>query len=130
MRKLVFLAILFAAALGVSAETAKADHWQRHGNFNYYVRGSVYYWQDGSGNWFYFDGYTWRPATSPFYVRPFYRPYYGPYYRPWRYRYWRDQDRDGIPNRRDRDRDGDGIPNRKDSDRDGDGIPNTKDPRP
>lgn len=26
-----------------------------------------------------------------------------------------DQDRDGIPNRRDRDRDGDGVPNRWDS---------------
>lgn len=27
---------------------------------------------------------------------------------------WRDQDRDGIPNRFDRDRDGDGVPNRVD----------------
>ena len=28
---------------------------------------------------------------------------------------WRDEDRDGVPNRVDRDRDGDGVPNRFDS---------------
>jgi hypothetical protein len=54
-------------------------------------------------------------------------PYYygGGYYQPRPYIYghgargygrgYRDQDRDGIPNRYDRDRDGDGVPNRYDA---------------
>jgi hypothetical protein len=55
------------------------------------------------------------------YVQP--RPVYndGYYRREWREHRWhdrqrsyRDQDRDGVPNRRDRDRDGDGVPNRYD----------------
>lgn len=41
-----------------------------------------------------------------------------------------DQDRDGIPDRRDRDRDGDGIVNKRDRDRDGDGVPNRYDRNP
>ena len=42
----------------------------------------------------------------------------------------RDDDRDGIRNRRDRDRDGDGVRNRRDRDRDGDGVRNSRDSRP
>jgi hypothetical protein len=42
----------------------------------------------------------------------------------------RDDDRDGIRNRRDRDRDGDGVRNRNDRDRDGDGVRNSRDNRP
>jgi hypothetical protein len=42
----------------------------------------------------------------------------------------RDDDHDGIRNRRDRDRDGDGIRNRRDRDRDGDGVRNSRDYRP
>lgn len=42
----------------------------------------------------------------------------------------RDDDHDGIRNRRDRDRDGDGVRNRRDRDRDGDGVRNSRDYRP
>lgn len=51
---------------------------------------------------------------SPVYVQP--RPVWG-YGQQWhdhRRHSRRDQDHDGIPNRRDRDRDGDGVPNRWD----------------
>lgn len=53
----------------------------------------------------------------PIYVQP--QPTWG-YGQDWRDRQrhdrhqWRDQDRDGVPNRYDRDRDGDGVPNRWD----------------
>ena len=42
----------------------------------------------------------------------------------------RDDDHDGIRNRRDRDRDGDGVRNRRDRDRDGDGVRNSREYRP
>jgi hypothetical protein len=49
--------------------------------------------------------------------------------------YYRDRDRDGIPDRYERggrrwDENRDGVPNRYDRDRDGDGVPNRWDRRP
>ena len=84
------------------------------------------------GSGYYGYGYN---SPAPVYTAPTYI-YTPPVYRhrPPAYRGgrggWGDQDRDGIPNRRDRDRDGDGIPNRVDRDRDGDGVPNRFDRRP
>jgi hypothetical protein len=45
-------------------------------------------------------------------------------------RSWRDQDGDGISNRRDRDMDGDGMRDRSDHDRDNDGVRNGRDRHP
>lgn len=141
MQKILLVLIAglcFATAFVGSAAPARADHWTRSGGYDYYVRGSTYFWTDPYGQWFYWNGYAWVPGASPFgYVRPFYQPYYRPYgplYRPYYFdrfgrRHFRDTDRDGIPNRRDRDIDGDGIPNRRDRDRDGDGVPNRQDRR-
>ena len=91
MRKFIVLAILLVGALVVSTGTAKADHWTNYGGYRYYVSAGSYFWQDAYGQWFVYDGFSWRPAASPLYVpyyapfRPFYQP--SPYYR---YRYWRD----------------------------------------
>jgi hypothetical protein len=55
-------------------------------------------------------------SNSPYYSGgPYYdgTPHYGGY--TYGSRYYRDRDRDGVPNRYDRDRDGDGVSNRRDA---------------
>jgi hypothetical protein len=115
-----------AGLLGLAAVLSGcvAVPYDGYGGYSSGYSGGYY----GYGSYGYSEPATVYSAPTYIYTPPAYR-YRAPAYRGGRGG-WGDQDRDGIPNRRDRDRDGDGIPNRLDRDRDGDGIPNRFDRGP
>lgn len=110
------------AGLALSAALAgTAAHAQQWGG-GYYATPDPYVqhvpppvtrvWVPGHWEW---NGYRHVWVNGYYRMQPIYvQPIYGqPYGYP---RHWRDQDRDGIPNRYDSDIDGDGVPNRFDRD--------------
>lgn len=114
MKKLTLAAAL-AALLSTGVLTAPAPAQAQIFSFSFNAGDVAFAYRDG-----YWDHrhrwHAWRSARE---AREF-RRHYGHLYIDARHSRvrnmgWRDQDRDGIPNRFDRDRDGDGIPNRFDS---------------
>lgn len=113
MKKLTLIAAL-AAILSAGAMTAAAPAQAQGFAFSFNTGDVAFAYRDGywdrSHRW-----HSWRSARE---AREFRRAY-GHLYRDMRHTRlrnmgWRDEDRDGIPNRFDRDRDGDGVPNRFD----------------
>ena len=90
------LLLALLAAAGLSGCVAYPYGYHHSTAEVYYSSGTPYH---------YGSGYYYQPR--PTYIYGYGGRGYG--------RGYRDQDRDGIPNRYDRDRDGDGVPNRHDA---------------
>ncbi|MHB1205277.1 MAG: hypothetical protein ACYCZX_06900 [Rhodospirillaceae bacterium] len=112
MKKFAIAALAASLALGTMAVSAPASAQSFGFSFNTGDVAFAYrdgYW-DRYHNW-----HNWRSAREAREYRRIYRDrYYDSYHHRLRNMGWRDEDRDGVPNRYDRDRDGDGVPNRYD----------------
>ena len=115
MTKTAWIATTAGLALAASL-AGTAAHAQQWGGGGYYAAPPYVQhvpppvqriWVPGHWEW---NGYRQVWVNGYYQVQPLYGQHGGyP-------RQYRDQDRDGIPNRYDRDRDGDGVPNRFDRD--------------
>ena len=112
MKKFAIAALAASLALGTMAASAPASAQGFAFSFNTGDVALAYrdgYWDRGH-NW-----HAWRsPREAYAYRRAYGHRYYDAPHNRYRNMGWRDEDRDGVPNRYDRDRDGDGIPNRFD----------------
>ena len=111
MRKLMFLLVIFGAALASLAATpTKANAWYRRWGVGYYGYPAYYY--PGAYSYYYtpyysgyyapYRGYYYTPAYSSYYYTPaygsyyytpayssyYYTPYYSGYYSPSLYYWW------------------------------------------
>jgi hypothetical protein len=113
MKKFAIAALAVTLSLGTMTAISAPAAAQSFG-FSFNTGDVAFAYRDG-----YYDRYrnwhAWRsPREAYWYRRNFGHNYYdGPRNR-YRNMGWRDEDRDGVPNRYDRDRDGDGVPNRYD----------------